>query len=67
MYELSMQNGTTIPAAIQPLATQVLANVAIPVTQQNQQMTQAILEQQMQPQQPQQQEEQPEMEEVQMQ
>jgi hypothetical protein len=51
MYELSMQNGVSIPAAIQPLANQVLANVAIPISQQNQQMTQAIIEQQVQPQQ----------------
>lgn len=47
MYELSMQNGTTIPAAIQPLATQVLVNVALPVTQQNQQMIQGIVQEQM--------------------
>lgn len=63
MYELSMQNGVTIPAAIQPLAQQVLANVAIPVTQQNQQMTQAIAMQQMQ-QQMASQEEEPVMEET---
>lgn len=48
MYELSMQTGVSIPSAIQPLAQQVLANVAIPVTQQNQQMSQAIAMQQMQ-------------------
>lgn len=48
MYELSMQNGVPLPSALQQLAAGVLTNVAIPVTQQNQQMTQAILEQQVQ-------------------
>lgn len=67
MYELAMQNGTSLPSAIQPLAAQVLANVAIPVTQQNQQMTQAILEQQMQPAQQPEQEQEPEETQMQLQ
>ena len=42
MYELSIQNGTKLPAELQPLATQVLTNVALPVAMQNQQMVQAL-------------------------
>lgn len=56
MYELSIQNNTKLPAELQPLATQVLTNVALPVAQQNKQMVQGIVMQEMQEQMPQQQE-----------
>lgn len=42
MYELSIQNGTQLPAELQPLASQVLTNVALPVAMQNNQMVEAL-------------------------
>jgi hypothetical protein len=51
IYEISAQNGAPIPSALKPLADLVLANVAIPVAQQNKQMVQGIMMQNMQQQQ----------------
>jgi hypothetical protein len=43
MYELSLQNGTQLPAELKPLAEAVLTNVAMPMLQQNQQMIQSTI------------------------
>lgn len=66
MYELSMQNGVSLPSAITPIAEQILANVAMPVAQQNKQMVQMAVQQNMQQQMAMQQEQQPMEEEPEM-